>query len=218
MRRVARGASQVQILPGGPPLQLYRQPSIFGVAAVLLIQVMETRPVITCFDLARQVGVATGQVGSRPKLETWILDAEARPEKLLQLDDLLLRHFDRQRIDYAYYEAPLPIAVLMGIGAREWTIQLLRSAVAVLEQRCARHKIPVAGWNVQVARRAVIGTGRFKRGTAKRHVMAYARVLGYAPADDNQADALIGFLYQAALLNPRLSYKSTPLFAGAAGP
>jgi cytochrome c-type biogenesis protein CcmH/NrfG len=58
-----------------------------------------------------------------------------------------------------------------------------------------------------------MGRGRFKRGEAKKAVMAFCRMLRYAPNNDNEADAIIGFLYQSALLNPRTAHLSTPLFA-----
>jgi Holliday junction resolvasome RuvABC endonuclease subunit len=176
---------------------------------------MESRPLITCFDLAGRVGVCTGRVGDQPRLETWRLIGKDRPEKLAHLDSLLEQHFASHDIDLAYYEAPLAVAVLMKIGAREETIQLLRSAVAVLETICAKHHIPVASWAVQQARRGVLGYGTFPKGTAKVQVMRLCRMLGYAPKTDHEADALIGWLFKSALLNPRWASVQGPLFASA---
>ena len=112
-----------------------------------------------------------------------------------------------------FVEAPLPIAVLVEIGARDDTVQMLRGAVAAIEICAARARVPVAWWKTQEARRAVTGRATFPRGTAKTEVAKYARMLGYAPADEHQADALVGWLYESALLNPRLAAINTPLFS-----
>jgi len=53
--------------------------------------------------------------------------------------------------------------------------------------------------------------GRFSF-EAKRGVMRGCRLLGYFPAGDDEADALVGFLYQSALLNPRWAALQGPLF------
>lgn len=133
-------------------------------------------------------------------METWHLIGRNRPEMLVELEDELDRHFATHKVDLAYYEGPLAVSVLMAIGSREETVALLRSGIAILEAKCARLRIPVDKWPVQVARKAVIGRGRFSRGTAKRQVATFCRMLGYWPADEHQADALIGFLYESSVL------------------
>lgn len=176
---------------------------------------MGDRPYITCLDLAITTGVAHGLAGAaKPVLETWSLkEPDTRPAKLALLDEMLDRHIADHHPDMIFYERPLPIAVLMKIGATESTIQMLRSLAAVTEGAAARHDLRVGSWTVQEARQGVMGRGRFPRGEAKRAVMAFCRMLRFSPANDNEADALIGFLYQSALLNPRTAHLSTPLFA-----
>lgn len=172
------------------------------------------RETIACFDLATQTGVAVGLVGFRPELETWDLRGpETRAEKLNRFDGYLESLIIAKPVQRLFYEAPLPIAVLMEIGAREETVQMLRSLAAMVEACAARHDLPVGTWAVQKARRSVTGYGTFKRGDAKRMVMRYCKLLGHAPANDNEADALVGHIYESALLNPRTAYLSTPLFA-----
>ena len=178
---------------------------------------MGHRPYISCFDLAGKIGVCHGVVGTpRPTMESWdITKAGERPERLVLLDEMLERHFADYPVEAVFYEAPLPIAVLIHIGATEQSIQMMRSLAAVVEQCCARHSVKVASWQVQAARHAVMGQGRFKRGEAKKAVMKFCRMLRYNPRNDNEADALIGWLYQSALLNPRTAHLTTPLFASA---
>jgi Holliday junction resolvasome RuvABC endonuclease subunit len=147
-------------------------------------------------------------------METWdISKVGERPERLLALDEMLERHFADWPVEMVFYEAPLPLAVLLSIGATEKTLQMMRSLVAVTEQACARHGLKVGSWQVQAARRAVTGIGRHKRGEAKKNVLAFCRMLGHQPKNDNESDALIGWLFQSALLNPRTAHLTTPLFA-----
>lgn len=176
---------------------------------------MGPRNYISALDLATKTGVCHGPAGSpRPLLETWSLSAASeRPNKLVLLDSMLDRHIFDYKPDMIFYEAPLPMAVMMQIGASDSTIQLLRSLVAVVEQACARHGVKVGSWQVQAARHGVMGRGRFKRGEAKKHVMAFCRMLNYMPANDNESDALIGWLYESAMLNPRTAHLTTPLFS-----
>lgn len=160
------------------------------------------------------VGTATGTVRGRADLATWDLrDAgPERPEKLVLLDQLLSQHLAERSIERCFYEAPLPIAVLMKIGAREQTIQMLRSLVAVTEQACSRAGVMVGSWEVKRARQAVLGQGLWPKGKAKDGVMRGVRLLGYAPKNDNEADAAVGFEYQCAVMDPVWASVSGPLF------
>lgn len=174
------------------------------------------QPFISCFDISSVVGVAYGRAGGRASLESWDLRAaKERPNRLVLFDEMIERHFLDHRPDLVFHEKPLPLAVMLAIGANEGTVQMLRSLVGTLEQACARHQIPVAAWEVQRARQAVLGRGRWPRGQAKAGVMAGIKLLGYRPATDHEADAVCGFLYQSAMLNPRWAAVQGPLFARA---
>jgi|SRR6267142_2534289 len=176
------------------------------------------KPFIACFDSATAVGVCDGTVGAaKPRMITWDLreGGESRPARLLHLSRHLGAYYRENRVDFAFVEAPLPIAVMMDIGASDETVQMLRGVVAIIETVSARANVPIAWWRVQEARKAVTGRSTFPRGTAKREVMKHLRMLGHEPEDDNQADALVGWLYQSALLNPRLAHLTTPLFGAA---
>ena len=41
------------------------------------------------------------------------------------------------------------------------------------------------------------------------------RVLGYAPKDDNEGDAIAGWLYATALVESRIAQMTSPMFAAA---
>lgn len=176
------------------------------------------KPFIACFDSATAVGACDGVVGcAKPRCWTWDLrkGGKERPQRLLHLSRELGAYYRANRVDLAYVEAPLPIAVMMNIGSNDETVQMLRGVVAIIETVSARAGVPIAWWDVQAARQAVTGRRTYPKGTAKIEVMKHCRMLGYTPADENQADALVGFLYQSALLNPRLAHLTTPLFGAA---
>lgn len=173
-------------------------------------------PFIACFDLATTTGCCDGPVGGQPRHWDWDLrdGGEGRPQRLLCLWNFLGNYLTQTRVDRLYYEAPMPLAVMMQIGADESTIQLLRSLVGLVELAAAAHQIPVESWSVQAARKAVTGYATFPKGTAKREVMKYVRTLGHEPESDNEADAIIGWHYESALLNPRTALATTPMFKG----
>jgi Holliday junction resolvasome RuvABC endonuclease subunit len=174
-------------------------------------------PFIVCFDLATTTGCCDGIVGTIPRYWNWDLrDAgEGRPARLLHLWNFLGAYLTEYRVDRVFYEAPMPIAVMTQIGATDDVVQFLRGAIGVVELAAAAHDVPIASWRVQEARQAVIGRGRFQRGTAKKEVMKYVRLIGHEPDDDNTADAIVGWLYESAILNPGTAHASTPLFGGA---
>ncbi|TAI60697.1 hypothetical protein CWO89_39310 [Bradyrhizobium sp. Leo170] len=57
-----------------------------------------------------------------------------------------------------------------------------------------------------------LGTNRHKRKEAKAFTIDACHRLGWAPCDDNAADALALWHYQASLLEPRLAVQTSPLF------
>lgn len=50
------------------------------------------------------------------------------------------------------------------------------------------------------------------RATAKQEVIARLRALGFAPQDDNAADAIAGWLFACSIVEPGVAAMSTPLF------
>ncbi|HEY2212302.1 MAG TPA: hypothetical protein VGH62_11930 [Bradyrhizobium sp.] len=55
-----------------------------------------------------------------------------------------------------------------------------------------------------------------KRVVAKALTMRQCRALGWAPADDNEADALAIWHYAGSILDPKLAIQTSPLFRRAA--
>jgi hypothetical protein len=168
---------------------------------------------ILCLDLATSTGAAWGEPGERAASAVWNLrDAgKDRPARFLQLARLLSSAIVTHKITAIYYEAPLPLSAMMRVGAHEETIAFLRGLCAITEFCAADTGLPVETWDVQEARRAVLGQAR---GLDKRAIIRTVQYLGYpAIENDNEADALVGFLYWSARLKPAYAYRNTPLFA-----
>jgi hypothetical protein len=57
-----------------------------------------------------------------------------------------------------------------------------------------------------------IGSTRHKRAEAKALTINACHRLGWTPTDDNAADALALWHYQASILDPQLAVQTSPLF------
>jgi hypothetical protein len=71
-------------------------------------------------------------------------------------------------------------------------------------------------WTVKKAdagsvRKHLIGRG-IPAGEAKAHVIRAIRTIGFDPKDDNEADAIAGWIYASSILDPKTGAGSTPLF------
>jgi len=185
-------------------------------------------PFVSCFDVATQVGCCDGPVGGKARYWSWDLrdGGETQAQRFLQLWNFLGAYLVENRVDRMFYEAPVPVAVMLNIKeddetgrsrivarTSEDTLNFLRGVAAVIQLAAAAHEIPCDSWGVQEARKAVLGRATFpservngkKVSTAKREVMKGCRLLGHEPDNDNEADAIVGWHFECALLNPRLA-------------
>jgi crossover junction endodeoxyribonuclease RuvC len=110
------------------------------------------------------------------------------------------------------FEAPMVPQIMSGRTAMN-TLRHLIGLCAVVEEL----SYSLGGYDVREARvsdiRAhFIGSNRHKRAEAKELTLAACRRLGWTPADDNAADALALFHYQASILDPKLALQTSPLF------
>ncbi len=177
---------------------------------------MTNKPVICSLDLGTSTGVALGFANEiKPKLMTWNLReaGKGRPVRFLFLFHQLERLFAENRIDVLAVEQPMEIAVAYRVGATEEVIQFLRGAFGVVELQAARAGIEdIRAFDVNDARRHLLGRGRIPKGEGKQYVMKALGTLGIRAQNNNESDAACGFLYVSALVNPRLAHLSSPLF------
>lgn len=170
---------------------------------------------VAAFDLATATGGAHGEVGdSRPLLWSWLLSdaGTERPARLAHLGRFLLAYFAEFKPALVVYEKPLGIAVIanmMGKGiyaTSEDTLALLRGSIGVLEAiACMNGLAPenVRGIDIKDARGHLCGQRTFAKGTAKDATMRAAGALGWAPENDNEADAAALWSLACGQLNPR---------------
>jgi hypothetical protein len=110
------------------------------------------------------------------------------------------------------YEAPFDPRHMKKINAN--TIRIAWGLPAVVEAVAYRMGVTdIREANVNDIRRSMLG-GLPQKNQAKAEVTAFVRALGYAPADDNEADAILGWLYACSIIDSRVSVRTMPLFSG----
>lgn len=166
---------------------------------------------ILALDLAARTGWAFGKVGARSPISGSI--RFAKPGASLGmvfstcrvwLRDLVLLH----QPNVVVFESPMTPAHMSG-KTNATTIRLLVGLTAIAEEACFGLDCREA--KVIEVRRHFIGANP-KREQAKALTIAACRRLGWAPVDDNAADALALWHYQASVFEPLLSLQTHPLF------
>jgi hypothetical protein len=166
---------------------------------------------ILALDLAARTGWAIGRVGDRDPLSGSL--RFAKPGASLGMvfstcrawvRDLVLLH----QPDVIVFESPMTPSHMSG-RTNATTIRLLVGLAAVVEE--ATFGCDVREAKVIDVRRHFIG-GNPKRVEAKLKTIMACRRLGWSPCDDNAADALALWHYQATVFEPLLSLQTHPLF------
>lgn len=104
------------------------------------------------------------------------------------------------------YEMPF-IAGLKNANTTMVTWGLAFTTVTI----CKSYGVRCQPANLNTIRKEVLGFVPRKDGV-KESIIAHCRSLGYEPADDNAADAILGWLYACAVLDPKAGISTTPLF------
>jgi hypothetical protein len=118
--------------------------------------------------------------------------------------DLVLLH----QPNVIVFESPMTPGHMSG-RTNATTIRLLIGLTAIVEE--ATFGLDVREAKVIDIRRHFIGSNP-RRAEAKTKTIAACRRLGWTPVDDNAADALALWHYQATVFEPLLSLQTHPLF------
>jgi crossover junction endodeoxyribonuclease RuvC len=110
--------------------------------------------------------------------------------------------------DVIVFESPMTPEHMAG-RTNAATIRLLVGLAAIVEEACFGRDVREA--KVIDIRRHFIGSNP-RRAEAKTRTIAACRRLGFSPVDDNAADALALWHYQATVFEPLLSLQTHPLF------
>ncbi len=107
------------------------------------------------------------------------------------------------------YESPF-VAGMKNVN----TVRLTFGLAFMTETICSIYGVPVMEANLNTIRKQTLGfVPRGKGVDVKAPIIDHVRALGYEPEDDNQADALLGWLYACAVLDPGSAVRASPLFA-----
>lgn len=162
---------------------------------------------ILFLDLATTLGWAEGEPGERAVCgKHRLAPAGAKPGEILSgYMDFLVPRLQSFRPARIVFESPF----INKMNAN--TTRLLWSLGGITEMVGYRLGIVTLEANLNTIRKATLGFVPRGEGV-KESVMSHVRTLGYEPADDNAADALLGWLYACSVLDPKSAVATTPLF------
>lgn len=109
------------------------------------------------------------------------------------------------------FEAPMAPQHMAGFTTAH-IIRVLIGLCAVVEEYGHAGGYDVREAKVSDVREHFIGSNRIKRKAAKAATIEGCHGLGWAPCDDNAADALALWHYQASVFVPKLALQTSPLF------
>lgn len=168
---------------------------------------------ILFLDLARQTGWCEGAPGEAPQSGSHRLaPADASPAAVYAgLIDFLGQRLTTFRYRVVAFEAPLDVRHMQKTNIN--TARMLLGIAAIAEgvaYSTGHHRLFEAA--VHDVRRHLLGF-RPKGGEAKRAVIDRLKMLGFNPVDDNEADAIAGWLYACAIIDPQKAKMTLPLLA-----
>lgn len=171
---------------------------------------------ILFLDLATQTGWCEGVPGQRPTSGTIRLAGSGGPNAeayntLYQFLDDRLRLTRYQMIAIEAPQSPSHMAGRTNAN----TLRRLIGLCEVVEWVAYRHGYfgkRMVEARVDDVRRYLFAGSRPAKGEAKIAVVSRIKALGYQPADDNEADAIAGWLYASGIVGSKLAKMTTPLF------
>lgn len=173
---------------------------------------MFTSPIFA-LDLATRTGWAYGRPGDSPRSGSirFAPPGASRAKIYRELRLWLDAWASAEEIALCVFEAPASAEMFHGRTNTD-TLRLLIGLAEHVDELLYDRGIQVREAPVFEVRRHFLGTNRLKRDEAKRQTIAKCRAMGWAPCDDNAADALALWSYQVSILRPEFAIRPTPLF------
>lgn len=169
---------------------------------------------ILFLDLARQAGWAIGRAGGEIASGSEFLapPAQGHGRTFAALDAFMADLIETNRPSVVAFEQPMDPRH-MGKRTTFKTARLLMGLTAIAEACCARMQVRrTVECSVADIRKHLLGK-QPARGQAKEEVMQYLKYTGFKPSDDNEADAIAGWLYCEAILSPQDGSRRLPMFS-----
>jgi len=160
---------------------------------------------ILFLDAAGTTGVAFGAPGSEPKFATRrFTGSGASGEVVARFRAWLVATIDKLEPRVIAFESPyIPRPGSKGPPLNSGTVRRLHGLCATIEAVCWERKIACYEAGASEICKAFTGQGSWgSRAKKKAATIAQAKRFGWAVTDDNQADALAGFCYAEAVLDP----------------
>jgi hypothetical protein len=147
-------------------------------------------PKILAIDAATQCGLASGEAGEKPRLET--VHFGDIGDNQLEVGARALRWIAHRltddRPDEIWMEEPMAFGGKEGQSSAASRVRL--NGLYMIIGSAARLKgVPVHPVRITTARKGFLGHGGLKRDVAKRRSRAMCRLLGWNPQNDDEADA-----------------------------
>jgi Holliday junction resolvasome RuvABC endonuclease subunit len=167
--------------------------------------------IVAGLDLATKTGVAVGPLGGRPEL--WTLDLKSKGEarfhatRLMHIQGLAHHLITELGVAHIAVEKPF-VAAHNNWETTLLTIGLTANVLSWAERKGAAVDI----YSPQTVAKHFIGSGRMKRAEKKAAILAECRARGWAPTDDNQADAAAVWDLACTRLSGAHAAASGPLF------
>ncbi len=140
---------------------------------------------VLALDLASTCGFAVGGFGTRPRFGSVVLRGDEVVHRMAALREWL----DEQD-GFAGITAVVLEAAIIGDHRSMAAAEILTSLQATARLWAYDLQVPLLTVASATARKQVLGTGRFPKGEAKAHVLAWARREGFDTASLDAADAL----------------------------
>lgn len=152
---------------------------------------------IIFLDIATQMGWCVGAPGEVPRSGTLRLARKGAPDEAVfgGMMSWLGALLTESRFARVVFEAP--VGPGMAGKTNFATMRRLTGLCAISEAVCHQTQHPVYQASAASVRKVVLGNGRPK--DAKAAVMAEIRARGFDPADDNEADAIAGWIYACSI-------------------
>ena len=172
---------------------------------------MTMLPFLICCDIAGRTGIATGIPGSVPILSTvqFVRPDEEIERSLGRAAKWAISVADRADGTKTVVFVEEPIAFRTKWGRSNYkTSRLLLGLWASVVGAFEARGIRVQTTAISSTRAWFCGDGRIPAERAKQEVVRIATALGWAPRDDNQADAGSLWHYASHLFDPRIKSPS----------
>jgi len=153
-------------------------------------------PKILAIDAATQCGLASGEPGEVPRLET--VNFGDSGDNHLECGARCLRwiafRLSDDRPDEIWMEEPLAFSGKEGETSAASRVRL--NGLYMIIGAAARLKgVPVHPVKITTARKGFLGHGGLKRAVAKKRSRSMGRLLGWNPTNDDEADACCLFWF-----------------------